>query len=83
MRALSAGDEPKYEKVETALADRRQVPMTDIACRVTAATAIAILKLATRAWLAGDDAGPDIFGSAAFGALRRIVGEIDMPRGAS
>ncbi len=76
--ALSAGDQAKYEKVERvlaqALADRKGLPETDIACRVTAATAIGILKLATAAWLAGDDAGPDIFGRAAFAALRGVVG---------
>jgi AcrR family transcriptional regulator len=76
--ALSAGDQAKYEKVERvlakALADRKGLPELDIACRVTAATAIGILKLATDAWLASDDAGPDVFGRAAFAALRRVVG---------
>jgi AcrR family transcriptional regulator len=76
--ALSAGDQAKYEKVERALAralaDRKGLPETDIACRVAAATAIGILKLSTDAWLAGDDAGPDIFGRAAFAALRRLLG---------
>jgi AcrR family transcriptional regulator len=75
--ALSAGDQAKYEKVERvlarALADRKGLPEPDIACRVTAATAIGILKLATEAWLASDDAGPDVFGRAAFAALRRMV----------
>jgi AcrR family transcriptional regulator len=75
--ALSAGDQAKYEKVERvlalALADRKGLPGTDIACRVTAATAIGILKLSTQAWLAGDDAGPDVFGKAAFATLRDIV----------
>ncbi|WP_404710730.1 TetR/AcrR family transcriptional regulator [Sphingomonas sp. MMS24-J13] len=76
--ALSAGDQAKYEKVERvlakALADRKGLPETDIACRVTAAAAIGILKLATEAWLAGADAGPEIFGKAAFAALRDVVG---------
>ncbi len=76
--ALSAGDQAKYEKVERvlakALADQKGVPETDIACRVTAATAIGILKLSIAAWLAGDDAAPDIFGRAAFAALRDVVG---------
>jgi AcrR family transcriptional regulator len=75
--ALSAGDQAKYEKVERvlakALASRKGLPETDIDCRVTAATAIGILKLSTEAWLTGDDAGPDIFGKAAFSALRAIV----------
>ena len=75
--ALRAGDQAKYEKVERvlakALADRKDLPAPDIACRVTAATAIGILKLATEAWLAGDDAGPDVYGKAAFAALRRVL----------
>lgn len=75
--ALSAGDQAKYEKVERvlarALADRKGLPETDLACRVTAATAIGILKLSTEAWLTGGDAGPDIFGKAAFAALRGVV----------
>jgi hypothetical protein len=56
-----------------ALADRKGLPESDIACRVTAAAAIGILKLATEAWLTGDDAGPEIFGKAAFAALRGVV----------
>ncbi len=75
--ALSAGDQAKYEKVERvlakALADRKDLPEPDIACRVTASTAIGILKLATEAWLASDEGGPDVFGRAAFAALRRMV----------
>ncbi len=75
--ALSAGDQAKYEMVERvlakALADRKGLADTDIACRVTAATAIGILKLSTEAWLTGDDAGPDVFGKAAFAALRGVV----------
>ncbi len=75
--ALSAGDQAKYEKVgrvlARALAARKDLPETDIACRVTAAAAIGILKLSTEAWLAADDAGPDIFGKAAFSALRSVV----------
>jgi AcrR family transcriptional regulator len=75
--ALSAGDQAKYEKVERvlakALADRKGLPESDVACRVTAATAIGILKLSTDAWLAGDDAGPDIFGRTAFAALRTVL----------
>ncbi len=75
--ALSAGDQAKYEMVERAvaiaLADRKGRPHTDIACRVTAATAIGIFKLATEAWLTEDDAGPDVYGRAAFAALRSVV----------
>jgi AcrR family transcriptional regulator len=75
--ALNAGDQAKYEKVERvlakALADRKALPEPDIACRVTAAAAIGILKLATEAWLASEDDGPDVFGRAAFAALRRVV----------
>lgn len=76
--ALSAGDQAKYEKIERqlakALADRKGLPETDIACRVTASAAIGIMKLATEAWLAGDDASPEIFGKTAFAALRRVAG---------
>jgi AcrR family transcriptional regulator len=76
--ALRAGDQAKYETVERvlarALADRKGLPDTDIDCRVTAAAAIGILKLSTRAWLAGEDVGPDTFGKAAFAALRRVIG---------
>jgi AcrR family transcriptional regulator len=76
--ALSAGEQAKYEHVERALAkalaDRKDLPEIDTACRVTAATAIGILKLAVEAWLAGDDAGPEQNFRAAFDALRRIAG---------
>jgi AcrR family transcriptional regulator len=75
--ALSAGDQAKYEKVErvvaAALASRKGLAEDDIACRVTAATAIGILKLSTEAWLKGGDAGPDTFGKAAFAALRSVI----------
>ncbi len=75
--ALSAGDQAKYEKVERALAkaleDRKGLPETDIECRVAAATAIGILKLGVEAWLTSEDAGPDVFGRAAFSALRRVA----------
>jgi AcrR family transcriptional regulator len=74
---LSAGDQAKFEQVERALAralaDRKGLPETDIACRVTAATAIGILKLAVEAWLAGGDSDHGIHFTAAFLALRRIV----------
>jgi AcrR family transcriptional regulator len=75
--ALHAGDQAKYEQVERvlaqALADRKGLPNSDIGCRVTAAAAIGILKLAVEAWVDGEDRGPEVFGTAAFAALRRIV----------
>lgn len=75
--ALSAGDQAKYEKVERvlakALAARKGRPEDDIACRITAATAIGIMKLATEAWLTGDDAAPEVFGKQAFATLRRLA----------
>jgi hypothetical protein len=76
--ALSAGEQAKYEHVERALAkalaDRKSLPEIDTACRVTAATAIGILKLAVESWLAGNDSGPEKNFKAAFDALRRIAG---------
>jgi AcrR family transcriptional regulator len=76
--ALCAGDQAKYEKMERALAralaDRKGLPEGDVDCRVTASAAIGIMKLATEAWLAGDDSSPETFGKAAFAALRRVAG---------
>lgn len=76
--ALCAGDQAKYEKIERllakALADRKGLPETDVACRVTATTAIGIMKLATEAWLTGEDSGPGEYGRAAFAALRQVAG---------
>ncbi len=75
--ALHAGDQAKYEKVERvlagALADRKNLPATDITCCVTAAVAIGILKLSTEAWLTRDDVGIDVAGKTAFTALRNII----------
>ena len=75
--SLSAGEQAKHERVERALAkalaDRKGLPETDVACRVTAASAIGILKLALEAWLAGTDSSPDKHFKAAFAALRRIA----------
>lgn len=75
--SLSAGDQAKYEKMERvlarALAERKGRPETDIECRVTAASAIGIMKLSTEAWLAGEPS-PETFGRAAFAALRRVAG---------
>ena len=76
--ALCAGDQAKYEKMERALAralsDRKGLPDSDVACRVTASAAIGIMKLATEAWLSGEDDGPEPFGRSAFAALRRVAG---------
>jgi AcrR family transcriptional regulator len=74
---LKAGDQAKYEKVERALAkalaDRKGLAETDIDCRVTAAAAIGILKLGVEAWVTSEEAGPTVFGRAAFAALRRVA----------
>lgn len=74
---LSAGDQSKYEKLEkrlaAALAERKGLPQDDLGCRVVAATAIGILKMSTEAWLAGDGRGPEVFGRAAFAALRQTT----------
>ena len=76
--ALCAGDQAKYEKMERALSkalsDRKGLPGSDVACRVTASAAIGIMKLATEAWLSGEDDGPEPFGRSAFAALRRVAG---------
>ena len=75
--ALSAGDHAKYEQVERvlakALADRKGLPATDMACRVTAATAIGILKLGVEAWLTEMHAGADVYFKSAFTALRSLL----------
>ncbi|WP_232493093.1 TetR/AcrR family transcriptional regulator [Novosphingobium kaempferiae] len=77
--ALSAGDQAKYEKVERvlakALAEQKGRSENDLECRVTATTAIGILKLSTQAWLAEPNTGPDTFGKAAFAALRQVVSQ--------
>ena len=76
--SLSAGDQAKYEKVERvlakALAERKNLPKNDLACRVTAATTVGIMKLAIDAWLAGEDVGIEVYGRDAFAALRQIAG---------
>lgn len=77
--SLKASDQAKYELLERviakALADRKGLAEGDLNCRVTAATAIGILKLATEEWLAGSsDESPESYGRAAFAALRRLVG---------
>jgi AcrR family transcriptional regulator len=75
--ALNAGEQAKYEQVERrlakALADRKRLPKPDTSCRVTAATAIGILKLALEVWLTGRDSGPEKHFKTAFAALRRIA----------
>ncbi|RFB88832.1 TetR family transcriptional regulator [Rhizobium leguminosarum bv. trifolii] len=78
--SLRAGDQAKFEKVEhtlaIALADRKGLPANDIACRVTAAAAIGMLKLSIEAWLSEDDGGSVEFGMAAFAALRKVLGGV-------
>ena len=78
---LRAGEQAKYEKVEhmlvRALADRKGLPDSDLACRVTAAVAIGMLKLSIEAWLSEKDAGSDRFGMAAFATLRSVLGGVD------
>jgi AcrR family transcriptional regulator len=75
---LSARDQAKYEHVEMilvkALSDRKRLPETDTACRVTAATAIGLMKLALKGWLDGTEVSPEKYFKAAFKALRRIAG---------
>ena len=75
---LKAHDQTKYGQIEVALAkalaDRKGLPEPDTACRVTAAAAIGIMKLALDAWLAGQDASPEKHFKAAFKALRRVAG---------
>ncbi len=76
--ALRARDQAKYELVERALAkalsDRKGLPETDVACRVTAAIAVGIMKLAFADWLEGGEAYPEGHFRGAFEALRRIAG---------
>jgi AcrR family transcriptional regulator len=75
--ALSAGDQAKYKQLERvlarALAERKSVPESDIACRVTAAAAIGILKLGVEDWVLREDSDPEKFGKAAFDALRSVL----------
>ena len=76
--SLMAGERAKNEKVERALAkalaDRKGLAESDTACRVTAATAMGILKLAVEAWLSGTDPSTEKHFKAAFADLRRIAG---------
>jgi AcrR family transcriptional regulator len=75
--ALRAGDQAKYEYVERlsakSLAARKGLPENDIACRVIAAAAIGIIKLATEAWLAKGGPKLEVFIKAAFAALRKAA----------
>lgn len=77
--ALAAGDQAKYEKVErvlaAALSRRKGLPGSDLACRVAASAAIGILKLSTEAWLNSSHEAPEVFGRAAFAALREVAGQ--------
>ena len=76
--ALKAHDQTKYGQIELALAQalahRKGLTASDTACRVAAATAIGIMKLALDAWLAGKDDSPEKHFKTAFKALRRIAG---------
>lgn len=76
--ALAAWDAAKHDALERllaeALAARKGLPLDDAELRVTALAAVAILRHATEAWLASDDRrGPEVFGKAAFQALRRVA----------
>jgi AcrR family transcriptional regulator len=75
--ALRAGDQAKYEHVERlsakTLAARKGLPENDMACRVIAATAIGIIKLATEAWLTKGGPKPEMFIRDAFAALRKMA----------
>ena len=75
--ALRAGDQAKYEYVERlsakSLAARKGLPENDIACRVIAATAIGIIKLAIEAWLSKGGPKLEIFIKDAFAALRNAA----------
>jgi hypothetical protein len=75
--ALRAGDQAKYEYVERlsakSLAARKGLPENDMACRVMAATAIGIIKLATEAWLTKGGPKIEVFIKDAFAALRKIA----------
>ena len=75
--ALRAGDQAKYEYVEQlsakTLAARKGLPENDIACRVIAATAIGIIKLAMEAWLTKGGPKLDVFIKDAFAALRSVA----------
>jgi len=75
--ALRAGDQAKYEYVErlsaNALAAKKGLPENDIACRVIAATAIGIIKLAVEAWLAKGGPKLEVSIKAAFDALRKAA----------
>lgn len=76
--SLHAGDQAKYERIERllarTLASRKGLAQDDVACRVVAGAAVAILKLATDAWLADPNRPPEAFGREAFAALRRVAG---------
>jgi len=75
--ALRAGDQAKYEYVERlsakVMAERKGLPENDLACRVTAATAVGIIKLAMEAWLTKGGPKLDVFIKDAFAALRNVA----------
>jgi hypothetical protein len=55
------------------LAARKGLPENDIACRVTAATAVGIIKLAMEAWLTKGGPKLEVFIKDAFAALREVA----------
>jgi len=80
--ALRAGDHAKYEALEgrlaRAMAARKGLAAEDFQARVVATTAIGVLRMATETWLAADDGrGPEVYGQAAFAALRRAASQPD------
>lgn len=73
---LRGGDHAKYEEMEAqlaeALAQRAGRRPDDPDVRAVAVASIAMLRLATEAWLASDGPeGPEVWGKQAFAALRR------------
>ena len=76
--ALRASDQARYEALErrlaAAMALRKGLAPDDLQARVTAVTAIGVLRMATETWLTSDDGqGPEVHGRAAFVALRRSL----------
>jgi len=76
--ALRAGDHAKYAALEqtlaSSLAQRKGLSASDEPVRVASLASIAILRHATEQWLAADDGrGPEVFGRAAFLALRSLA----------
>lgn len=83
--ALAAWDAAKHDALERllgeSLARRAGRPADDAEARVVAAAAVAILRLATEAWLASDGPeGPEVWGRRAFTLLRRAAAADPDPR---